>query len=140
MSVDSHKPGRSWEFNSGVCQVFSDMLRRSIPQYDLMREAVYELGCRYVQPGSTIVDLGCSKGDALAPFVKANQSECNYLGLELSEPMLKASKERFQREIEEGFVSIREHDLRDAYPQVQSSLTLSVLTLQFTPIEHRQRI
>jgi len=140
MPVDSHTPGKQWEFNTEVCQVFTDMLRRSIPQYDLMRSAVYEVGCSYIQPETGIVDLGCSKGDALAPFIDRYKAECNYLGLELSQPMLDACRQRFQQEISEGFVSIEKHDLRDDYPSVNASLTLSVLTLQFTPIEHRQRI
>src|SRR6185436_16243221 len=31
-------------------------------------------------------------------------------------------------------------DLREEYPPVRASLTLSVFTLQFVPIEHRQRV
>lgn len=42
--------------------------------------------------------------------------------------------------IERGVVEVRELDLRREYPPVEASLTLCVLTLQFTPIEHRQRI
>jgi tRNA (cmo5U34)-methyltransferase len=34
----------------------------------------------------------------------------------------------------------RESDLRTSYPPARACVTLCVLTLQFTPIEHRQRI
>jgi len=132
MPVDSHTPGEHWEFNDEVCQVFADMLRRSIPQYDLMRSAVYEVGSCFVQPNTCVVDLGCSKGDALAPFIEKYGSECSYLGLELSKPMLDACQQRYREEIAQGYVSVKEHDLRNKYPNIQSSLTLSVLTLQFT--------
>ena len=37
-------------------------------------------------------------------------------------------------------VSIQSADLRHEFPGVTSSLVLSVLTLQFTPIEYRQQI
>ena len=43
------------------------MLRRSIPQYDVMRRAVFDVGSRFVQPGTDIVDLGCARGDDFAP-------------------------------------------------------------------------
>ena len=135
-----HMPDGKWEFDEAVTHVFTDMLRRSIPQYDVMRRAVYDIGRRFVQPGTDIVDLGCSRGDALAPFLRAFGDGCNYLGLELSESMLEAARERFAGEIKQGHVSVRQHDLRDALPEARASVTLCVLTLQFTPIDHRQRI
>ncbi len=135
-----HKPSDRWEFDQSVTSVFTDMLRRSIPQYDVMRKAVFDIGCRFAQPGTHIVDLGCSRGDALAPFVEKFNSQCNYLGLEISEPMLKSARKRFRSEIESGFVNIERRDLRGPYPDVQASVTLCVLSLQFTPVDQRQRI
>jgi tRNA (cmo5U34)-methyltransferase len=130
----------SWTFDESVTKVFTDMLRRSIPQYDVMRQSVFDMGCRFVQPDTTIADLGCSRGDALAPFVEKFGDDCQYLGLEVSQPMLEAARERFQKEIDSGTVSIEQRDLRDDYPDITSSVTLCVLTLQFTPSELRQRI
>ncbi len=135
-----HQPKDSWEFDDSVTAVFTDMLRRSIPQYEVMRKAVFDVGCKYVQPATSIVDLGCSRGDSLAPFVNKFGSECNYLGLEISQPMLEAARERFRPEIDKGLVNIANHDLREAYPDVEASVTLCVLTLQFTPTGIRQRI
>jgi tRNA (cmo5U34)-methyltransferase len=129
-----------WKFDESVTSVFSDMLRRSIPQYGVMREAVFDIGCHFARDGTHILDLGCSRGDALVPFVHQFGSRCRYLGLEVSKPMLVAARERFKIEIEQGFVSIEERDLLDPFPDVQTSVTLSVLTLQFVPVEHRLRI
>ena len=39
-----------------------------------------------------------------------------------------------------GVVDIEDIDLRKDFPTVQASLTLSVLTLQFVPVEHRGRV
>ncbi len=135
-----HMPSERWEFDQSVTTVFTDMLRRSIPQYEVMRKAVFDIGRRIVQPGTFIVDLGCSRGDALAPFVKEFGSSCEYLGLEISEPMLEAVRKRFRADIDAGVVNIERRDLCETYPDVQASVTLCVLTLQFTPMEHRQRI
>lgn len=135
-----HEPGQRWSFDESVTRVFTDMLQRSIPQYGEMRHLVFDLGRRFVQPGTDIVDLGCSRGDALAPLVSHFGDQCRYVGLEMSQSMLAAARSRFASQIEQGIVSIREHDLCGAYVDVQSSLTLSVLTLQFTPPRRRARI
>lgn len=126
-----------WSFDGDVTAVFDDMLSRSIPQYDVMRRSVFDIGARYVQPDTCIVDLGCSRGEALAPFVDRFGSANSYLGIEISESMYKAAKTRFEGN---SAVSIRRDDLRSVYPAERASLTLSILTLQFTPIEYRQRI
>jgi tRNA (cmo5U34)-methyltransferase len=135
-----HFPGERWKFDSAVTDVFSDMLTRSIPQYEVMRKTVFDVARSFVQPQSYIVDIGCSRGDALQPFVSHFGEENKYLGLEISEPMLEVSKERFKNQIERGVVEIRSCDLRTQLPSVPSSIVLSVLTVQFVPIEHRQRL
>ena len=137
---DTVTPGDKWAFDSSVASCFDDMLSRSIPQYDVMRDAVLTLGRQYVQPKTDILDLGCSHGAALAPFVQEFGAYNRFIGLEVSPPMLDAARARFEGYTKTGVVDIRETDLRAAYPAVSASLTLSVLTLQFIPIEYRQRI
>jgi tRNA (cmo5U34)-methyltransferase len=133
-------PEGRWTFDAAVTNVFSDMLRRSIPEYSTMRSAVFSIGRRFVQPGTCVTDLGCSRGDALAPFVANFGDQNAYFGVEISRPMLDATRERFSDEISRGVVTISEMDLRTDYPAVQTSVTLCILSLQFIPIEHRQRI
>jgi len=54
--------------------------------------------------------------------------------------MLQAAKRHFADEIKMGRLVVQNVDLRKSYPQVSACLTLSVLTLQFIPLEHRQRV
>lgn len=125
-----------WEFDAEVTRVFDSMLRRSIPDYDAMRETVLDVGSRYVVDDHAIIDLGCSRGEALAPFIDRFGVRNRHVGLEVSEPMLAAARERFG-----SWADIRAHDLRtDALPPLPTTLVLSIFTLQFVPIEHRQRI
>lgn len=135
-----HQPEGRWEFDGAVTACFEDMLRRSIPQYDVMREACFEVASRYVQQGTAIVDLGCSRGDAIARLIDRFGAHNRFVGVEVSEPMLETARERFDGLQRCGVVDIRSMDLRHDYPPVQASVTLSVLTLQFTPIEYRQQI
>jgi tRNA (cmo5U34)-methyltransferase len=126
-----------WAFDEEVSHVFDDMLRRSIPQYGIMRGLVYEVGRAFVQPGTAVVDLGCSRGEAVAPFVEEFGADVRFVGVEVSPPMREACRERFAAEIEAGTFELLDLDLRERYPDVAASLTLSVLTMQFTPIEYR---
>src|SRR5690606_19795331 len=63
-----------------------------------------------------------------------------FIGIEVSDPMLEAARDRFRGYIKAGIVDIRKMDLRHEYPVEPASVTLSILTLQFTPIEYRHRI
>jgi len=136
----NHKPAGQWEFDEDVTGCFDDMLARSIPDYDTMRKAVFELACRYVQKDTAIVDLGCSRGAAMAPLIQKFGSHNFFVGVEVSEPMYKAVCERFAGYIQCGMVEIRNSDLREQYPRVPASVTLGILTLQFIPLEYRQRV
>src|SRR6185437_9272410 len=108
--------GERWRFDRGVTEVFENMLARSIPEYGTMRALVFDLGASLVQPGTAIIDLGCSKGDALAPFVGRFGTANRYIGAELSEAMIEAARQRFAALIGQGIIDIRRIDLREEYP------------------------
>jgi tRNA (cmo5U34)-methyltransferase len=135
-----HMPDGRWAFDDGVTQVFEDMLRRSIPQYDVMRQTVFDVGCRFIKKDTDIVDLGCARGEALAPFIDRFGAQNRYLGVEVSEPMLAATRQRFSGLIGTGLMRVQDCDLRYTYPLAKASLTLSIFTVQFVPIEYRPRL
>lgn len=132
MTSLGHLPASArWSFDESVTRVFDDMLERSIPQYDLMRSSVLAVAESF-EPG-TVVDLGCSRGESIA-----NLNFNKAIGVEVSPPMLDAARERFEAD---ESVEILDLDLRYEYPDVTGvDVTLAVLTLQFVPIEHRQRV
>ena len=117
------------------------MLERSIPQYRVMREVVGRIASDLVRErGGAVVDLGCANGGAIQSLVNAHgPHQRRYFGVDLSGPMLDAARERFAGS--RDLVSIEALDLRTSYPDVGvACLTLAVLTLQFVPINYRQRI
>lgn len=138
--IDQTQPGNKWEFNREVTAAFDNMLSRSIPQYEVMRQACFDLACHYRQPNTDIVDLGCSRGEAISKLVEKFGATNRFIGIEVSKPMIEAARQRFEGYINCGVVDIQERDLRREYPNTRASVTLCVLTLQFTPIEYRQRI
>ena len=132
--------GKKWEFDDSVANCFSNMLERSIPGYNTMRSLVFSIGQNYVKDKTTIVDVGCSNGIAIEPFVEKNGAYNNYLLLDVSEPMLDKCRKKFKGYIESGLVKVDNFDLRRGLEKGGNSLVLSILTIQFTPIEYRQKI
>ena len=62
---DRTLPNGKWDFDDKVTEVFDDMLERSIPQYDIMRQAVTSLVKTFIKDGDTILDIGCSNGTGM---------------------------------------------------------------------------
>src|SRR4051812_12871043 len=109
---DEVEPGAKWEFDAGVTQVFEDMLERSIPQYGVMRDLVTQLATTIAPQAPTtrssvVVDLGSSRGAALAPIVDRLGAHAQYHAAEVSMPMLETLRARWPAErIDEHGVSV----------------------------------
>lgn len=137
-----------WSFDERVTEAFDDMLERSIPNYgdmrDLTTEAVsWTIAQRsWMQSVPNVVDIGCSRGSALAPIIQRHGVLANYFAYDVSEPMLDACRARFKPMIDARAMVVANRDLRVGFPPVHRAATviLSVLTLQFVPIEYRQEV
>lgn len=127
--------GKRWEFDDEVAKCFDDMLQRSIPDYENMRNLVYNVGKHYVKDDLAIIDIGCSNGNAALPFVKTFGNP--FILCDVSESMLDLCRRGFKNYPN---VQIINHDLRNGIPPSNACLILSILTVQFTPIEYRQKI
>lgn len=125
---------KKWVFDKDVSECFDDMLSRSIPQYNLMRDLTYSLGAKYCKIGTNVLDIGCSNGRAIEPFVKNFGEDLNYYLFDVSEPMFEKAKDLL------GSVNIENRDITKGFCVANCSLVLSILTIQFTPIEYRQKI
>lgn len=130
----------NWEFNEAVTDCFDNMLERSIPGYERMRELVFAFGKEFVKDDTTVVDIGCSLGNAFFPFVEKFRDSCHFIGIEQSSSMVKKARERYQKEIEQGIIEIYEKKVEDFVPKQNVSLILSVLTLQFVDVEERYKV
>lgn len=126
---------KKWQFDDEVARCFDDMLQRSIPDYETMRELVYNVGRHYVREGAAVMDIGCSNGSAALPFIKSCRNP--FVLCDISESFLDLCRRGFAQYPN---VEIIRHDLREGVPPVESCLILSILTVQFTPIEYRQKI
>lgn len=135
--IDRITPNGQWTFDEDVAQVFDDMLERSIAGYAQMRTLVTDLAARFANPNEWIVDLGCSHGESIANLIGVLGPECRYVGAEVSQPMLRRARQRFEHA---DFVQIRDIDLRTTYPPETACVTLAILTMMFIPIEYRMEV
>jgi tRNA (cmo5U34)-methyltransferase len=133
-------PGKEWSFNEDVANVFDDMLGRSIPGYENMRDTVIKMISPIITNGGHILDLGCSHGEMIAKLIKdlGSSMYVNYVGVDSSTAMVSKARTRFA---DDERVTIVHGNIADAEMQrLRYDSILSILTLQFIPVEHRQYI
>jgi len=157
VDIDTGYTPETWAFDEEVTRVFDDMLGRSIPNYEGMRDITNRLISQVLmehgdsEPCSepcVIVDIGSSRGETIERIVRRNdfntKISLDIYGLEISEPMVKASTERFASRDDDSFsrVTIQRHDLRTGIGGELNSVSIvtSILTLMFIPTEHRLRL
>lgn len=143
--IDNVTPKQKWEFDENVANCFENMLERSIPDYHVMRYLITEIIIKCIPNKQFIhiLDLGCSDG----LMIKAMKEKLDtlksrgffYTGCDCSQPMIEKAINRFKNNKN---VNIINCDLRDNMPKNKLGwdIITSCLTIQFTPIEYRQRI
>lgn len=134
----AHSSTAPFAFDAQVAAVFPDMIRRSVPGYDLIVQALPWLAARVVQPGSNVYDLGCSLGQsALAVRHGITQIDgCRIIAVDNSSAMLARAQEwlnsyRAQQSIELHCTDVQDMEISNA------SLVILNFTLQFIPLEQR---
>ena len=76
-------------FNARVAEVFDDMLQRSVPCYHQVIDMAATLLTRFVPPGGTVYDLGCSTGTTLLELSRRLAAmELAWIGIDSSAAMI----------------------------------------------------
>lgn len=139
-NIDNVSPNGKWEFDSEVARCFADMLERSIPDYRSMRSLVYEIGEKFIIPGTWITDIGCSTGLAIEPFYQKHGQENQYFLCDNSAAMLEECRSKFSVGIGAGFVKCVNGNFFEVEMPLANSLVLSILSMQFMPTSYRQKM
>lgn len=142
---DGHVAEGPWTFDQEVTDNFEAMLAQSIPEYETMRRLCFTLGKDFMRSGTSVIDLGASRGDSIAPFIERSlelEMPVEFKLIEVSNPMLHVLRERFSAlpNVKIGNHDMANEEFIESLSKEKSSLILSVLTLQFTPIEYRNHI
>ena len=131
--------GKPFRFNAEVADVFPDMLRRSIPGYAASIEAIESLAARYVSPGSTCYDLGCSLGAAtIAMRAGINARDCRIIAIDNAPAMVERFRERLEQDDTGNAtpVEVREADIRETEIS-NAAMVVMNYTLQFLDLDAR---
>jgi len=81
-------------FDQRVVSVFPDMIRRSVPGYELVVPLSGLMAARHVRGGDRVYDLGCSLGaTTLAILSQLGSTACEILGVDQSASMLSRARE-----------------------------------------------
>lgn len=128
----------SWKFNREVSDVFDSHVRQSVPLYDSIQQIVCHLSDFFIKPHSVVYDLGCATGETIYRIYQRHQDkDITFIGIDNSEFMLQKAKEKLP---ESQRIQLVCYPL-EHYPfENKSDLILSILTIQFLPIEHREKL
>ena len=138
---------KPFKFDSEVVSVFDDMVSRSVPLYcEVVDLAIYWFE-KYYQPGTRVYDLGSSTGTTLDVLARASRTlikdksePCEFVGIDNSEAMVEACREKLQwaqSQDENIIVNIRCGDILEAEIS-RASFVIMNYTLQFVPVARRQ--
>ena len=149
---------KPFEFNEEVVRVFDDMVSRSVPLYREVIACAANWTRAYYQPGTRIVDVGCSTGTFLELIGRFLSQPATLVGIDNSEAMLEKAKEKLSvlgksHQIELLCRSAVSAQAPKASPLElpthatvtdsiydNSSVVVMNYTLQFLPLEQRRQL
>lgn len=134
-----------FSFDQSVASVFPDMIKRSVPGYETIIAMTGTLAERYVQPDSHCYDLGCSLGaSTIAMRHHIQPPGCKIIAVDNSEAMLKQCKAVLEQDNRASKEELTPVELIcgniEDIPIVNASLVVLNFTLQFIPVEQRQKL
>jgi hypothetical protein len=103
-------------------------------EYYSLQRSIFDAAFPLVTPRCKIVDLSCSNGDWLAPFVERFEDLCHFIAVGEDEKKSYSCLDRFRMRVRLGFFEVCQLDLAERFPETCSRVTLSVMGLgRLTP-------
>ncbi len=143
MSTDNlyrrQSSSEDFTFNESVARVFEDMLNRSVPYYSEVIKHSADLLKRFVEPGDTVYDLGCSTGTTLLQLASLLQEhDLKYIGIDNSPAMIKKARLRAEMFSKTDQVRFFKEDITETLFSDAGAIVCNY-TLQFIRPMIRQR-
>lgn len=130
---------KPFEFNAEVARVFDDMVSRSVPLYKEVMVAAAQWTLTYYQPGTAIVDVGCSTGTFLELIGRLMPTRATLIGIDNSAAMLEKAAEKTADLTAQHQIEWRCQDAVTC-SFAKSSVVVMNYTLQFLKLGERQRL
>jgi tRNA (cmo5U34)-methyltransferase len=133
-----HQSVEQFRFDEHVSNVFSDMIHRSVPGYDLTLEMIGVIAREYGRPNSHCYDLGCSLGaSTLAIRHNLTSDTCRILAIDNSAAMIEKCTGNIQKDSGTAPVEVVQQDILEVSFD-NACMSVMNFTLQF--IETSQRM
>ncbi len=135
-------PGRGKDlvdfvFDDRVAQVFPDMIRRSVPGYEVVAPLTGLIAAQHLPAGGRCYDLGCSLGAATYAVLRAvADMPCEIVAVDNSAAMLRKAKAIHAKTGGDERVRWVQADVRDV-PLENAAVVVLNYTLQFLPRQDR---
>jgi tRNA (cmo5U34)-methyltransferase len=119
---------KKFEFDQAVASVFDDMLSRSVPFYDEVRNLVISLILAEQKEDKHILDLGSSTAKFLLDLHSKMDTNMHLKGIDNSPAMLERAQQKCQ-----AFGAKIELEMADmlTYPYMEEDIIVANYTLQF---------
>ena len=129
---------QQFRFDEHVSAVFSDMIHRSVPGYDLTLEMIGIIAREYGRPNSHCYDLGCSLG-ASTLALRHNLTDVNsrIIAVDNSPAMIEKCRRNIERDSARVPVDVVLADI-SAVPFEHSAISVMNFTLQF--VDEKERL
>lgn len=120
-------------FDSSVAEVFPDMIRRSVPGYDVVAPLSGLIAAKHLPRGGRCYDLGCSLGAVAHAVLRAvGDMPCEIIAVDNSAAMLEKARAVATRAGVDERIRWVQADVRDL-PLEEAAVVVANYTLQFLP-------
>lgn len=112
-------------FNFSTIENFDKHIKNSISNYDILHNLILQISEFFIKKNSLVYDVGCSTGKLVQEL--SEKTEGVIIGIEKDKNIIDV----------EGIINA---DIRDIILKDNSSLILSIFTLQFIDVKDRESI
>jgi len=131
---------QEFQFDKNVADVFSDMIKRSVPGYENIVEMIGVLTQAHAQTDSHCYDLGCSLGASTLSIIhNLGNTNCRVIGIDNSPAMVEKCINNLNKTGTSANYQIICEDVLKITFKPASVIVLN-FTLQFIPLEHRNEL
>jgi len=135
--ANPHDAVEAFAFDEAVTRVFPDMIKRSVPGYNLIIPMIGVITEQYAQANTHLYDLGCSLGASLLAMRHGINAEgCKVIGIDNSQAMIERCRSYVDIDNATVPVELYEGDVTQFEYQNASVITLN-FTLQFIDQDKR---
>ncbi|MCB0193082.1 MAG: carboxy-S-adenosyl-L-methionine synthase CmoA [Anaerolineae bacterium] len=128
---------KPFTFNDEVVRVFDDMVSRSVPLYYEVVAAAAHWAKAYYQPGTRLIDVGCSTGTFLELLGRFLKEPAVLVGIDNAPAMLTKAAEKLAHLQDRHQIELRCENAGDG-SFTGSSVVVMNYTLQFLPLAERR--